>query len=103
MMARNVVWFWLLNVMEARARSMANPSTMKSWSPYVVGIAIGVLSWFAFATVDKHLAITLQFEHIAATAQMAAADQWRRAARYQALPWYAQRPAPLAVGVRAWP
>ena len=49
---------------------MTNPFTMKSWSPYAVGIGIGVLSWFAFATADKHLAITLQYEHIAAMAQM---------------------------------
>jgi uncharacterized protein len=45
---------------------MANPFTMKSWSPYVVGAGIGVLSWLAFALADKHLAITLQYEHIAA-------------------------------------
>ena len=50
---------------------MANPFTLKSWSPYVVGIGLGVLSWFAFATVNKHLAITLQYEHIAAFVQMA--------------------------------
>jgi uncharacterized membrane protein YedE/YeeE len=49
---------------------MANPFTMKSWSPYVVGIGIGVLSWFAFASANKHLAITLQYEHIAAMLQM---------------------------------
>src|SRR5688500_14499236 len=47
---------------------MSNPLTMKCWSPYVVGAGIGVLSWFAFATADKHLAITLQYEHIAALA-----------------------------------
>jgi uncharacterized membrane protein YedE/YeeE len=50
---------------------MANPFTMRSWSPYVVGVGIGVLSWFAFATANKHLAITLQYEHIAAMVQMA--------------------------------
>jgi hypothetical protein len=50
---------------------MTNPFTMKSWSPYVVGAAIGVLSWIAFATADKHLAITLQYEHIAALAEKA--------------------------------
>jgi uncharacterized membrane protein YedE/YeeE len=43
-----------------------NPFTMQSWSPYVVGMGIGALSWFAFATADNHLAITLQYEHIAA-------------------------------------
>jgi len=51
---------------------MGNPFTMKSWSPYVVGMGIGLLSWFAFFTADKHLAITLQYEHIGAMAQMAA-------------------------------
>ena len=49
---------------------MTNPLTSKSWSPYVVGLAIGFLSWFAFATANKHLAITLQYEHIAAFFQM---------------------------------
>jgi hypothetical protein len=31
---------------------MNNPLKMKSWSPYVVGAGIGVLSWFAFATAN---------------------------------------------------
>jgi uncharacterized protein len=48
-----------------RASSMTNPLRMKRWSPYMVGAALGALSWFAFGTVDKHLAITLQFEHLA--------------------------------------
>jgi uncharacterized membrane protein YedE/YeeE len=51
---------------------MTNPLTMKSWSPYVVGAGIGVLSWFAFASADRHLAITLQYEHIAAMIERAA-------------------------------
>ena len=38
----------------------------KSWSPYAVGAGIGVLSWFAFATVDRGLGITTPFEHTAA-------------------------------------
>jgi uncharacterized membrane protein YedE/YeeE len=50
---------------------MVNPLTLKSWSPYLVGVGIGVLSWFAFASANKHLAITLQYEHIAAMLQMA--------------------------------
>ena len=54
---------------------MTNPFTMKSWSPYVVGIGIGVLSWFAFATANKHLAITLQYEHLAAMVHMAVAPE----------------------------
>jgi hypothetical protein len=45
---------------------MVNPFTMKSWSPYVVGVGIGALSWFAFGIANRHLAITLQFEHAAA-------------------------------------
>lgn len=54
---------------------MKNPFTMTSWSPYVVGIGIGMLSWFAFLSADKHLAITLQYEYIAAMAQLASAPE----------------------------
>jgi uncharacterized membrane protein YedE/YeeE len=61
---------------------MANPFTMKSWSPYVVGIGIGILSWFAFASADKHLAITLQYEHIAAFAQTTIAPQIEQTNNY---------------------
>ena len=38
----------------------------RSWSPYVVGALIGVLSWFTFASVDKPLGITTAFEYTAA-------------------------------------
>jgi hypothetical protein len=38
----------------------------RSWSPYVVGAAIGVLSWFAFATAGRGIGITTPFEHTAA-------------------------------------
>lgn len=38
----------------------------KSWSPYAVGLGLGVLSWFAFATVDHGLGITTPFEYGAA-------------------------------------
>lgn len=38
---------------------------MKSWSPYLVGAAIGVLSWFTFLTVDRPLGITTAFENSA--------------------------------------
>ena len=64
---------------------MINPLTLKSWSPYVVGIGIGVLSWFAFVTADKHLAITLQYEHIAAMIQMALAPDAVDTNRYFAV------------------
>lgn len=52
-----------------------NPLTMKSWSPYVVGAAIGVLSWVAFATVNKPIGITTAFEYSAALTEQAAAPQ----------------------------
>jgi uncharacterized membrane protein YedE/YeeE len=38
----------------------------KSWSPYAVGVGIGILSWFAFATADRGLGITTAFEYAAA-------------------------------------
>lgn len=34
----------------------------KRWSPYAVGVGIGVLSWFAFATARHGLGITTPFE-----------------------------------------
>ena len=64
---------------------MTNPLTMKSWSPYVVGAGIGLLSWFACATADKHLAITLQYEHIAALAEKAVVPEAEEANRYYAV------------------
>jgi uncharacterized protein len=51
---------------------MANPFVQKSWSPYIVGALIGVLSWFAFATADKPIGITTAFEHTAALAEKSA-------------------------------
>ena len=41
---------------------------LQSWSPYVAGALIGVLSWFAFASVDQSLGVTTPFEHTAALA-----------------------------------
>jgi uncharacterized protein len=64
---------------------MSNPLTMKAWSPYVVGAGIGVLSWFAFATANKHLAITLQYEHIGAMLQVAATPETIESNRYFAV------------------
>ena len=64
---------------------MANPFTAKSWSPYLVGLGIGILSWFAFATANKHLAITLQYEHIAAMIQLALAPDSIGSNRYYAV------------------
>ncbi len=45
----------------------------KWWSPYLVGVLIGVLSWIAFATADKPLGITTAFEYTAAIGLQAAA------------------------------
>ncbi len=45
---------------------MQNILTMKAWSPYVVGAAIGMLSWFTFLTADHALGITTAFESTAA-------------------------------------
>ena len=54
---------------------MKNPLKMKSWSPYVVGAGIGVLSWFAFATANKPIGVTTAFEYSAALTEKAAAPQ----------------------------
>lgn len=43
-----------------------NPLTRVRWSPYLVGAGIGVLSWFAFATVDRGIGVTTAFEEAAA-------------------------------------
>lgn len=43
-----------------------NPLRKVRWSPYVVGVGIGVLSWFAFLTANHPLGITTPFEHTAA-------------------------------------
>jgi len=45
---------------------MSNPFAKKSWSPYLVGAGIGVLSWFAFWSADHPLGITTAFEHTSA-------------------------------------
>ena len=54
---------------------MTNPLQRKSWSPYVVGAFIGMLSWFAFASADKPIGVTTAFEHTAALAEKAVAPQ----------------------------
>ena len=45
-----------------------NPLAFKAWSPYAAGAGIGVLSWFAFATVDRPIGVTTAFESTAALA-----------------------------------
>jgi hypothetical protein len=52
---------------------MNNPLSMKSWSPYVVGAGIGMLSWFAFATANHPIGVSTAFENTAALTEKAAA------------------------------
>jgi uncharacterized membrane protein YedE/YeeE len=44
---------------------------LRSWSPYVVGALIGVLSWFTFATADKALGVSTTFVRAAGLAEQA--------------------------------
>lgn len=50
---------------------MVNPLHKKQWSPYAVGLGVGLLSWFAFLTADHPLGITTAFEHSAALVEQA--------------------------------
>jgi uncharacterized membrane protein YedE/YeeE len=43
-----------------------NPLRMPRWSPYVVGAAIGVLSWFTFLFMEKALGTSTSFVGAAA-------------------------------------
>jgi hypothetical protein len=61
---------------------MSTPLSQKSWSPYVVGALIGVLSWFAFATADKPIGITTAFEHTAALAERAVVPELEQKNEY---------------------
>jgi uncharacterized protein len=47
------------------------PLTMKSWSPDVVGVGIGVLNWFASLTANQPLGVSTAFEHTAALGEKA--------------------------------
>jgi len=47
--------------------------TATSWSPYLVGAGIGVLSWFAFLTADHPMGVSTAFEYIAALTEKAIA------------------------------
>ena len=54
----------------------------KSWSPYAVGAGVGVLSWFAFATVHRGLGISTTFEQAVAFAHRAIAPEAASTAQY---------------------
>ena len=45
---------------------MINPLKMKAWSPYIVGVGIGILSCFTFLSAGNPLGITTAFETTAA-------------------------------------
>ena len=63
---------------------MTNPFTRKAWPPVAVGAAVGLLSWFAFATADHPIGITTAFEHTAALAGKAAVPGAGEANEYYA-------------------
>jgi hypothetical protein len=44
---------------------MVNPLKQRRWSPYVVGVGIGVLSWITFLTMNKALGTSSSFVHVA--------------------------------------
>ena len=48
---------------------------MKSWSPYIVGAGIGLLSWFTFASAGHPIGVSTTFEHTAAMTERAIAPQ----------------------------
>jgi hypothetical protein len=50
---------------------MSNALTKKSWSPYVVGAGIGILSCLSFWTADHPLGISTAFEISAALVEQA--------------------------------
>jgi hypothetical protein len=54
----------------------------RSWSPWVVGAGIGVLSWFAFLTAKHGLGITSPFEHTAALVERALAPRYASSTGY---------------------
>lgn len=51
------------------------PLKRSSWSPYVAGVGIGILSWFAFASAHHPLGITTAFENTAALVEKAVAPK----------------------------
>jgi uncharacterized membrane protein YedE/YeeE len=59
-----------------------NPLRKTSWSPWAGGVALGVLSWFAFATAGRGLGITTAFESTAAVAERQLAPAFAEATGY---------------------
>ncbi len=48
---------------------------VRSWSPYLVGVLIGLLSWWSFATADHPLGITTAFEYTGALLERGVAPE----------------------------
>lgn len=47
---------------------MESVARQKVWSPYLVGLLIGILSWFTFLTANQPIGVTTAFENTAAIA-----------------------------------
>jgi hypothetical protein len=67
------------------ATSSGNVLTLARWSPYVVGVGIGVLSWLTFLLSDKPLGCSTAFARSAGMLERAA-----RGARVAEKPYYQQ-------------
>lgn len=61
---------------------MKNPLTSKSWSPYAVGVAIGMLSWFTFLSADHALGVSTAFETTAALSLTSASPEQAQENRF---------------------
>ena len=62
-----------------------NPLTMARWSPYIVGVGIGVLSWLTFLLSDKPIGCSTAFTRSAGLLERAA-----RGAKVDEKPYYQQ-------------
>ena len=71
---------------------MNSPLAMKSWSPYLAGAGIGMLSWFAFATADRPIGVTTSFESAAALTERAVDPQLETTNAYFAKKEAEQKP-----------
>jgi len=60
----------------------SDPLRRRSWSPWAAGAALGVLSWFAFATEGRGLGITTAFESTAALVERALVPEFARSTGY---------------------
>ena len=71
----------------AESRGVATASSRMDWTPYLVGVGIGVLSWIAFAIAKDPLGVTTAYGRIAGefaiplmgAAEVAANSYWKQA------------------------